>query len=80
MGNRENSQQRLQKTPNNWVTSKQEETKDGSRLPPISTPSIQSVKSTKAPSIVPRKALTKNSNKKTIANAIKQMIFAGMSE
>lgn len=40
-----------------------------SYLPPL-TPSVQSVKSTNAPTIVPKVALSKNSNKKIIRNAI----------
>ena len=41
------------------------------RLPPLMPPQTPpSVRSTNAPSIVPRKAFVKNSNKKLIRNAI----------
>lgn len=55
---------------NSYNDSEEEKTEtERSYLPPL-TPSVQSVKSTNAPSIVPRKALSKNSNKKMIRNAI----------
>ena len=52
------------------------EDNDGTKLPPL-TPSVHSVKSTNAPSIAPRIALTKNSNKKMIKNAIQLVVMAG---
>lgn len=82
LGARTNSQSRFQRAPNNWVDSQNNDGDNvtGTKLPPIATPSVQSIKSTAAPSIVPRKAMTKNSNKKTIKNAIMQVTHAGKSE
>ena len=55
----------------------QEACQDGTKFPPLSTPSVQSVKSTNAPAIALRKALEKNSNKKLIKNAIQLVVLAG---
>lgn len=70
IGDRQASKPRIQKQPNNWIAEEQKTEGEGTRLPPIATPSNVSVKSTNAPSIMPRKALAKNSNKKNIRNAI----------
>ena len=59
---------------NNWVKSSARGSDDEETKLPQLTPSVQSVK---APSIAPRKALTQNSNKKLIKNALQLVVLAG---
>ena len=62
---------------NNWVKqSARGSDEEESKLPQL-TPSVQSVK---APTIAPRKALEKNSNKKLIKNALTLLVLAGQNE
>lgn len=72
---RQDSTNRLAAPKLSARNNEEEETK----LPPL-TPSVQSVKSTNAPSIQPRKAMEKMSNKKILKNAITLVVLAGHNE